>query len=281
MYEIVLGQKYLLKKRYKRSFGRKLDLKNPTTLTEKMQWLKLYSRNDLYTTCADKYRVREYFKENFGGEYLIPLLFQTEKYQELTAENITTYPCIVKANHGSGWYKILWDKDSVDWAELQQECKRWLGINYYYLSLEWQYKNIKPCIIVEKLLLDKDGKIPSDYKLNFINGELEFIYCCADRYDGQYRINYTPSWEKLDFTWQTKRFKSAEGKPDIAKPANFDKMVEIGTKIAKDYKYVRIDFYDVDGVLYYGEITLNHGSGLYRFDPESYDRYYGEKLKLD
>lgn len=269
----------MIKKRYKRTFGRPLDLNDPQTLNEKIQWLKLNERNDFQTLCADKYRAREYLK-TFGEDSLIPLLYHTDDWKTINFDTIPDVPCIIKGNSGSGNYIIVRNKDEIDIEKLRLTCHRWMVQNYYYTSNEWQYKNIKPCIIIEQLLLDKNGHIPNDYKLHYINGELQFVYCSIDREGENYRSIYTPAWERMDIEWVAPREHKGLKGADIPCPKTFPRMREIGDEIAKRFKYVRVDFYDVDGRLYYGEITLHHGSGFDTFVPEKYDKIYGEKLKL-
>ena len=270
---------YMIKKRYKYIFGRDLDLKNPQTLNEKIQWLKLNERNDFQTLCADKYGVREFFK-TFGEDGLIPLLYHTDDWKKINYDTIPDVPCIIKGNSGSGNYVIVRSKDAIDVKDIQMQCRQWMIQNYYYQSNEWQYKNIKRCIIIEKLLLDENGRIPNDYKLHYINGELQFVYCSIDREGENYRSIYTPEWERVDMEWVAPKDHKGYKGADIPCPKTFPRMKEIGDEIAKRFKYVRVDFYDVDGKLYYGEITLHHGSGYDTFVPEEYDRIYGEKLKL-
>lgn len=270
---------YVTKRKYRSVFGHEIDLNNPQTLNEKIQWLKLNVHDDFHTVCADKLAVRNYWKQ-FGKDSLIPLLFQTYKYQDITYENLPDVPCIVKCNTGCGYYQIIRDKNKVDINVLQKECRRWMIGNYYYRSQEWQYKNIKPCILVEKLLLDKNGHIPNDYKLHFFNGELQFIYCSVDREGANYRSIYSPEWKKLDIEWVSRENHKAIPQKSIVCPSTFPQMLKIGKVIAENFKYVRVDFYDVDGKLYYGEITLHHGSGYDTFVPELYDLYYGKKLHI-
>ena len=162
---------------------------------------------------------------------------------------------------------------------VRRKCKLWLKRNYYLLSQEWQYKNIDRCIVVEKMLLNKDGKIPNDYKLHFIEGNLVFIYCSIDRQGNNYRQIYDTNWNLLPFTWDGNG-KSHNAHLKIEKPASFKDMVRIGSSIAKGMHYVRVDFYDVDGKLYCGEVTLHHASGFYKFDPESYDYEYGKMVNV-
>lgn len=278
----ILGMKwdvYETQRKYKKAFGRPFDLKNPKTLNEKIQWLKLTDRKEFHTVCADKLAVRDYWKK-YGEEGLIPLYMHTNNPDEITYDSLPDVPCIVKCNSGSGSYEIIHDKNTVNFKELQKKCKRWLAINYYYVSQEWQYKDIQPCIIVEKLLLDSKGHIPNDYKLHFINGELQFIYCSVDREGENYRCIYSPEWERMEMEWVAPKDHKGITGADIPKPATFEQMLMIGKDVASNFRYVRVDFYDVEGKLYYGEITLHHGSGFDTFVPEKWDLYYGEKLKL-
>lgn len=274
---ILIGDKKAVERGFRKAFGRKLDLTNPHTLNEKIQWLKLYDRRDIHTTLADKYAVREWLAQRFGSEYLVPLLYSTQDWHDIKPENIPDIPCIIKTNNASGTWIICRDKNSMDWQRVRKQFRIWLAINHYYATQEWQYKNIPPRIIVEKLLLTKEGKIPNDYKLHFFNGKLGFVYCSIDREGGNYRNMYGPNWEPLYFSWGAHDEKRG---PEIQPPESFGKMVEIGSQIAKLFRYVRVDFYDVDGQLYYGEITMHHGGGFNHFKPESYDLYYGDMLDL-
>lgn len=266
--------------RYKEKFGIYPDLHNPKKMTEKMQWLKLYDRKEYYSLCADKYRVRDIVAK-YGQDILIPLLFHTEDWRELNPSNITEFPCIVKANNGCGTYKILWSRESVDWKKLRYEARLWIKNNHYYKSQEYQYKNIKSCYVVEKLLLS-NGEIPEDYKLHFINGELIFIHCGVKGRGKNYKLTYDREWRPLNFAWyRINSGETYERGEEITKPKSLERMISIGTDIAKDFPYVRVDFYDIDGQLYFGEITLCHGSGLNKFIPSEYDNAFGEKLRLD
>lgn len=279
----IFTDKQVIKRLFKKSFGRELDLDNPITLNEKMQWLKLNDHKPIYSTLADKFAVRKWVADRFGEEYLVPLLFETTNYKDIRIENIPDEHCIVKANHDNAHYKIIRDKTKIDYKELRENCRFWLSLNYYREIKEWQYKNIKPRrILIEKLLETKDGKIPNDYKLHFINGKLEFVYVSFDREGVNDRCIYDADWQRLPFIWiPANTYREGMNKSDVPCPASFAKMKEFGAEIAKDFKYVRVDFYDVDGKLFFGEITLHHGSGLDHFYPQEYDEFYGKKLVLD
>lgn len=279
--KLLYSDRKLIQKRYKSVFGKTLNLDNPTTLTEKMQWIKLYQKESIRTICADKYEVRNYLREKFGEKYLIPLLYQTDNYRDITKEVIPDCNCILKANHDCGHYLIIRNKDEVDIETLRENCRFWLNTNYYDVTREFQYKNIKPRIIIEKLLETKEGKIPNDYKFHFINGEFQFVYVSYDREGVNDRCTYDEKWNRLPFLWvPANTYKKTMNTTDVPKPASFDKMMEFGKIIAKDFDYVRVDYYDVDGHLYFGEVTLIHGAGHDTFFPEKYDKLFGEKLRL-
>lgn len=281
-YRRISGDVRVTKNKYRKIYKRELALSNPQTLNEKILWLKLNDHSPLHTLCADKYTVRQYLTNKFGEEYLIPLLFVTDNIKRLSIDVIPDEPCIIKASHSQGDMLIVKNKKSIDFKRLKYDASNWLIRNLYYETQEWQYKNCKPRIIIEKLLQDKEGHIPNDYKLHFINGKLEFVYCSVGRETVNKRNIYDADWNPLYFSW-VEPFKDAgtiRGE-EIPAPPTFNEMKRIGGEIAKDFPhYVRVDFYDVEGKLYFGEITFHHGSGFDVFTPEHYDLEYGKKLIL-
>ena len=280
-YEI-RSDKYLIKKMYRDDFNRECDLINPHRFSEKIQWLKLYERKDFHTILADKYASRDYIQKKFGEEYLVPLFFYTDDWREIKPENIPDEACIIKPNNNCGKYYIIRDKSDVDWNQVRFDARKWMAENMYYHSQEWQYKNMKPYILVERLLLTKEGKIPNDYKLHFFDGKLEFVYCSIDREGLNYRNIYDENWKPLNFQLIAPSKYNPEFRgPEIDMPTTFEQMKTMGEVIAKLFKYIRVDFYDVDDKLYFGEITLHHGSGTDHFYPDKYDFVYGDKIKLD
>ena len=291
VYELLLKGQNLFSKRlsdeemtairFRKTFGRDPDLQDPVTLNEKIQWLKLHVRKDIQTVMADKYKVKEYIRDHFGEEYIVPLLFETSDWRDIKMENIPDEPCIVKPNHGTGRYVIIRDKSKLDIQDLKVKCLEWLNLDFYKITQEWPYKNIKRKIIIEKLLQTREGTIPNDYKLNYINGQLEFIYCSIGREAENKRNIYDADWNPLYFSWveADKDVSDIRGE-EIPAPVTFPKMKEIGERIAREFALVRVDFYEVDGKLYLGEITFYHGGGYDVFVPSEYDAYYGKKLRL-
>lgn len=271
----------LIKVFFYKHHGYNIDIDNPKTLNEKIQWLKLNSRKPISKILCDKYKVRDYIKKNFGEKYLIPLLFKTKSPDLINLDKLPNYPFIIKANHDSGNYLIVKNKSNINWKHALVDFKWWLSFNYFYNGREWQYKNIPRMIIVEKLLLNSNGKIPNDYKLHFINGNLEFIYVSVDREGLNKRNIYDKDWNPLNFTWAKKGTDTSVLRGDeIKPPKTLNKMIDFGKAISSKFAYVRVDFYDLDGKLFFGEVTEHHGSGFDLIKPFKYDLYYGKKIDL-
>lgn len=289
LYEIWLTKNYrrftpeqVTRRKYKRTYGCELHLEHPRKLSEKIQWLKMYEHKDYFKVCADKHAMKGWIREHFGDEYNVPEYFHTTNWRDINEKNITTFPCIVKASHTSHDYLIFRSKEDVNWRALRRICRFWLHRDYKMESQEWQYGVKEPCILVEKLLETSNGKIPNDYKLNFFNGNLEFVYVSVDREGENLRAVYDKDWKPLYFDWDSSNAQELKARPyEVEAPASFEKMKQLGAEVAKYFKYVRVDFYDVDGKLYFGEITLHHGSGFDKMRPAKFDEIYGDKLSLE
>ena len=272
---------YSIRVRYKKSFGVYPDLENPKTLNEKMQWLKLYDRTPLHTMCADKYKVREYVAEKVGEQYLVPLVFSSQKVEDISSHNLPGYPVAVKTNHDSGGAEIIRNKAKVNYKKLQKKIKERLNVNYFYRSKEWQYKNITAKIIVEKLLLCSDGKIPNDYKFHCFHGEPKVVYVSVDREGKNKRNIYDINWIPLFFTWAAKEKDIANLRgEEIPKPENYEKMIELAKKLSSPFKYVRVDLYNAGGAIYFGEMTFHQGSGFEIISPKEWDEQLGSFLDI-
>lgn len=288
-YELWLFKNYrrfsaeeLVRKRFRQVFGRELNLQEPQTLNEKIQWLKLNERHDYYPVCADKYAMKQWVADLLGtNQYNVPVVFHTPNWREITPQTVNQFPCIIKPNHSSHDFLILRSAEKVNWKQLRRRCRFWLKRDYATESQEWQYKDIPRQIVVENLLETKAGKIPNDYKLNYMNGRLEFIYVSYDREELNARCVFDENWNVIPCYWGNTQKEYIPCPVDIPQPQTLDQMKAIGEKIAKFFKYVRVDFYDVDGKLYIGEITLHHGGGCNPFRPQEYDALFGAKLDLN
>lgn len=278
IYELILknlSDEYILKKSFKEKMGYNLDLKNPKTLNEKINWLKLYDRKVLHTTAADKYKVRSYIEEKIGSKYLIPMLYHTKNPEDVRPENLPNTNFIIKTNHDSSGGIIVKDKSSVNWKIVRKRFTRLLKENYFYSSREWQYKNIEPRIIVEQLLTYDDGSIPNDYKFHCFNGKLGFVQVDLDRHKEHKRNLYDPDWNFIPCVW---KYKNGDKEK---RPSSFEKMKELAEIIAEDFIYVRVDFYSLTNSIYFGELTFHSESGHGKFHPEEYDLKFGNLLNIN
>ena len=263
----IIPEKMFIKHTYKKALGKYPNLENPKLFSEKIQWLKLNDRTPLHTICADKYRVREYVKEKIGEKYLIPLVLETKNVNDICEKNMPDYPVIVKTNHDSGGGYIIKDKTKADYKYIRKELKKRLRKNYYWGNKEWEYKNIEKRIIVEKLLKDKSGNdLLNDYKIYCFNGEPVYIQTLFDRDTGVKETWYDLNWKKQNFCYFSKE------KKEVQKPNSLDKMIKSSKKLSKDFKYIRVDLYDVNNQVYFGELTFHPFSGNMMWEPREWDR---------
>lgn len=269
-----LPDEKFLKLRYRLEMGKRLNLENPQSFNEKLQWLKLYDRNPEYTKMVDKYAVREYIAEKIGEEYLIPLLGVWDSFDEIDFDKLPNQ-FVLKCTHDSGGLVICKDKSQLDIAAAKKKINKCLKRNFYYLSREWPYKNVKPRIIAEKFMVDESGTELKDYKLFCFNGEPKALFVATDR----------PHDTKFDFfDMEFNHLPFTNGHPnavkEIKKPEGLSEMAELAKKLSKGMKQVRIDFYDINGKVYFGEITFFHWSGMVPFEPEEWDYKLGDMIKL-
>ena len=272
--------------RYKKMQGKKPDFRNPKTLNEKMAWLKMNYFEDFYIEACDKYLVHNYLRKKFGKDYAPELVYVTQDVSNLTVENIKIFPCIIKVSNGSGANLIMNSKEQYSNKYLQKYFREQIILSngHAIYSLEHQYLTKDPYIVVERLLSDGKGGIPNDYKFQYINGELQFIYCSVERLGANVRQVYDFNWNRLHFIWvagaDKELFDTYEKSDNIEMPKGFNHMFTLANEIAKDFPMVRVDFYEENEIVYIGEITIHHGSAGDKFYPEKYDLIYGEKLKL-
>lgn len=277
----IMSDKWWISTIWQMSRGYKLNWENPTTYNEKLQWLKLYDRNPLYTTLVDKYDAKKWLADKYGVEYVVPTIGIYQSTKEICYDKLPEQ-FVIKCTHDSGSTFICKDKNNFDWQYVCQKLENRLKFNFYYEQREWMYKKLSRRIIIEPLLLSNIGKIPNDFKCFFINGNLEFIYVSYDREGVNDRCVYDRDWNRLPFVYVSRcDYRSKMNISNVSKPKSLHKMIEIGSSIAQLFKTVRVDFYEVDGKLLLGEITLFHGGGSDSFFPEKYDLYYGKKLKLE
>lgn len=270
-----LSDKLFLKWKFKILMGYKLDLNNPQTFNEKLQWLKLYDRKPTYTKMVDKYEAKEYVKNIIGEEYIIKTLGIYNSFEEIDFEKLPNQ-FVIKPTHTSGDVYICTDKSNINYKELENKIKKWLKRKYFYIHREWPYKNVKPKIIIEKYMTDNSNSSQlTDYKVYTFNGRAKMIMINKDRGVDTKADYFDTDYQCLDFFWG---YPHAEVKPQ--KPKCFDEMIELAEKLAKDTYELRVDFYEVNGQIYFGEMTFFDAAGFGKFEPNEWDKKIGDMLKL-
>jgi len=259
---------------YRRKFGRAPDLNNPSTLTEKLGWMRLHDRNPLYTKLADKSAVRDYVRERVGEEALIPCYGEYETARKIPFHALPD-SFVLKCSHESGFVVICRDKSRLDQRFVRMQMATRLRMNYYYRHLEWPYLNIRPRILAEKLLTEQDGGEPTDYKFHCFDGEPQWIYCVKNRHTKPAYGHYTVDWKPAPFITN-----GQSASEPIPRPAQLDLMLDTAKTLSRGLNYCRVDLYDTPDQVYFGEMTIIPGAGLLVFEPESYDLFFGERLAL-
>ena len=261
---------------YFKHFRRFINFNNPKTFNEKIQWLKLNYRNEEYTKLVDKYRVKQYITKLIGEEYVIPTLGVWNNVDDIDFKSLPE-KFVLKCNNDSGGIVICKNKKDFDEAKAKSFLKERLKNNGYWYGREWPYKNVKPFIIAEKYMEDSISKDIKDYKFFCFNGSMEFFDIDIDRFI-EHRANY------YDRNGNFLPFGKTYCPPDYTKkiemPKNLDKMIELAETISHNTVLSRIDFYEIDGQVYFGEITFYPGSGFSPFTDEKWDYKLGDMIDL-
>lgn len=266
-----------LKIRYRATFHKKLDLNKPKTFNEKLQWLKLHDRKKIYTTMVDKHRVKEYVANIIGKQYIIPTLGVYNEFDEINFEKLPN-KFVIKCTHDSGGLVICNDKEKLDTDYARKKITKSLKTNYYPLGREWPYKEVKPRIIVEKYMIDSKSKELRDYKFFCFNGKVKCFKIDFDRFSN-HRANY------YDKSGQLLEFGETMFKPDytrnLSMPINLNEMIKLAEKLSKNIAFLRVDFYEIDNKIYFGELTFFPASGFGKFTDKKWDYKLGEMIDLN
>lgn len=258
-------------------FGKRLNLDNPKTFSEKLQWLKLYDRRPEYTTMVDKYEVKKLVAGLVGEDYIIPTIGVWDSFDDIDFDALPSQ-FVMKCTHDSGGLFICKDKATFDKKAVKRKITTCLKRNFYYMGREWPYKDVKPRIIIEKYMIDESGCELSDYKLMCFNGKVKCTYVCSNRNsDKGLNINfYDDLWRPLNVEWSI----HPRNPKEIDKPFCYDEMVYIAERLSKDIPFVRIDFYQCNNKVYFGEMTFFPTSGFLSFKPQEFDETFGDMIKL-
>ena len=274
MYKVasLIPDKIYLSLKDKKNFGYLLDWKHPITCSDKINWLKLYDRNPLYTRMVDKYEVKEYVAGIIGKQYVIPTLGVWDRAEDIDFDLLPDQ-FVLKATHDSGRVVICTDKAKLDKVKAVEEMKKSLKRDFYAVTREWPYKNVKRRIIAEKFIAPRTKDTPKDlpdYKFFCFNGEPQYCQVIRDR----------STEETIDFYDMEWRHQIFVGLNPVARPENLENMIAICRKLSKDIPFVRVDLYEVDGCEYFGELTFYPASGMGVFTPEEWSVKLGDLIKL-
>ena len=262
--------------------GKGLDLKNPKYFDEKIWWLKINNRDPLLTKCSDKHAVREYVKEKGLEHILIPQLGLYKNAKDIPFSEYNE-EVIIKCTSGSGENYFFAPQKNNDIKMIVKRMNYTLKQNPYWYSREWNYKNIDRKITVEKIIRDKSGKLPTDYKFMCFNGEPKLLFLDIGLIDENnvYNHNYPRNIYDMDFNLMPFIETRENYKGVIEKPENWEQMVEIAKTLSEPFPFCRVDLYNVDGKVYFGEITFYHGGGCNDIQPEEWDLKVGSWIDIN
>lgn len=269
-----LPDSLFVKKDFKKRMGYELDLKNPKSFSEKIQWLKLYYKNPILPYMACKYESKKIVENKVGIKYVMPTHAIYENAEDITVETLPDQVAL-KATHASGKNIISFDKTELDEKHVQSFFAHCLKKSYYLHSKEWAYKNVKPRVIAEKLILEEKNQLPKDYKIHCFYGQPKFIQVDHQRYKQHTRSYYDEYWNKKPFSHAKPIHKEV-----IEKPKLLEEMFEICKKLSEDLPYIRVDFFYVNDKIYVGELTCYPGNGMESFSDHEWDVRLGDLLVL-
>lgn len=275
-FEYILDDEEYISRQFKYHFGYRPNLSNPRTFNEKIQWLKLHDRDPKYTKLVDKYEVKKYIAENIGKEYIIPTLGVYDSFDEIDFEKLPRQ-FVLKCTHDSGSIALCKDKADFDQNMARKILESGMRRNFYWLGREWPYKNVNPRIIAEPFLEEPDQDDFIDYKFLCTNGKVKMSFTCSNRFnkDGLCVNFYDREWRPMPFERHYPRRKT-----EIEKPEKYEEMIEIAERLSSGIRFVRVDFYFIQGKIYVGEMTFYPGNGMEEFKPEEWDYRLGELIQL-
>lgn len=267
-----------LGKLFKIRMGKELNLKSPQTFNEKLQWLKLYDRKPVYTTMVDKFEAKEYVADIIGEEHIIKTLGVWEKFEDIDFDSLPNQ-FVLKCTHDSGGLAICTDKALFDYEKAKNKIEKSLKTNYYFNSREWPYKNVKPRIIAEQYMEDQnETEGLTDYKFYCFNGEPKFLYVSSGLQN-----HATANISFVTMEWEFAPYERSDYAPFKSlpnKPKTFDKMISICKMLSKDVPFLRVDLYEIEGEVYFSELTFSPCSGFIPFKDSKHDYEIGQMLVL-
>lgn len=266
-------EKYL-KICYKIKTGKELNLDNPINFNEKIQWLKINDRNNEYKYMVDKILAKKYVSNEIGEKYIIPTIGVYKKFDDI---DFNTLPneFIIKPTHTSGNTYICLDKNKINYKKLKHIINKWLKRDYYYLNREYPYKDLEKKIIIEKYMIDQNSDELNDYKFFCFNGNPKILLICSNR-----RHNLEETWMDMEGNIIDVTEGNHKNNLSLKPPKNFNKMKELAKILSKNIEFLRVDFYEVNEQIYFGELTFYPAGGYESFSKEEFNIKLGQMIKL-
>lgn len=271
----ILPDEVYLKVRFRQRVGYWPNLKNPRTFNEKLQWLKLHDKHPEYTTMVDKIEAKKYVASIIGEQYIIPTLGVWNSVDEIDWDSLPNQ-FVIKVTSDSGGIVVCKDKKSLDIEKAKQKLKKGWGKNYYQYNKEYPYKDLKPRIIAEQYMEDESGYELKDYKIFCFDGTPKYLFVATGRQMHDTRFDF------YDMEFNHLPFLNGHPNADVwpVKPNNFDEMVEVAKKLSAGMCHVRVDLYNINGKIYFGELTFFHWSGMTPYNPVEWDYKLGDNIVL-
>lgn len=272
----IIPDKTAIKKQYKLVMKKRLELDNPKTFNEKLNWMKLYYRKPIFTDMVDKYNVKKFVTNKIGEGYVIPSIGVYKKWEDIDFSKLDA-PFVIKTTHSSGCIAVIKEKNENDLKAAKKKMNKSLKSNYFYHCREWPYKNVEPRIIIEKYVKDeKEDNLPV-FKFFCFDGEPYLVQTIKNDKTKFETIDY------FDMNWKLLDLRQNFNNSDVPlnKPNNFEEMKRIASVLSKGFPFLRVDLYSVNGKVLFSEFTFFSDAGCQRFYPDKWDYILGEKIKLD
>lgn len=254
-----------------------LNLENPKSFNEKLQWLKLHDRKPEYTRMVDKCEAKQYVAERIGAEYIIPTLGVWNRFDEIDFDELPEQ-FVLKCTHDSGGIVVVRDKRAFDVKQARKKISKTLARNYYWAGREWPYKDVKPRVLAEQYMQNENERDLTDYKFYCFNGEPRFLYISVGLEDHETaRISFlTCDWQFAPY--ERSDYRGFDTLPP--KPRNFERMLEIASVLSAGIPFLRVDLYEINGQVYFSELTFSPCSGFMPFKNPEHDLEIGKMLDI-
>ena len=271
-----MSDEEFLRKKYKCQLHKDLNLENPQYFNEKMQWLKLYNRKPEYVQMVDKVAVKDYVASRIGNEHIIPTIAVYDKYEDIDFDKLPD-KFVIKCTHDSASTFVCSNKRNFDFAAAKKRINERLKTHYFMLGREWPYKFVEPKIIIEQFMVDESGTELKDYKFFCFNGKVKCFSVDFNRFTNHRANYYTPDFELMTLG---KKLCPPDPGQKLERPDHLDEMIKIAEQLSEGIPFLRVDLYNINGQIYFGELTFYPASGFSPFLTDEWDKELGSWITL-